>query len=85
MSDAAAEPFTPSILTPALVAPLSIYAGGRKSFEAITRCEINISHAKAMIFTRMMLERFGWSYRRTNITPAGRDKNGFPIWKLSKG
>lgn len=81
---ASAEAFSPTVLTPALVSALSVYAVGRKSFHALTRCEVEADKAKALIFARLRLDEFGWSHSETTITPAGRDDSAFPIWRLSR-
>ena len=77
--------FIPTVLTPELVSPLSVYATGRESFECVLRAETEKYHAKAVIFVRMRLEEFGWEYQTAHIESAGRDKDGFPIWRLERG
>lgn len=76
--------FVPTVLTPGLVRPLSVYAAGRRSFEVMCCCEMEAPHAKALIFTRLPLEEMGWEFFSAQIQLSRRDKDNFPIWKISR-
>lgn len=77
-SDIPAQP-----VTLALVTPLSIFAAGHSSFEAIVRGPFGGREALAVIFSRLPLEEYGWEFDHTDINLVGHNGD-FPVWRVSQ-